>query len=103
MSNSLQSISGAAGSDFTHKSATERARAAAIVRRNEQKSGKRNRIDPATCEIDYSPEEIEFMMALQRYKEERRRPFPTTKEVLEILRSLGYHKTVECEGLRQSA
>jgi hypothetical protein len=89
--------------DYIHKTPTERARKAAMVRRDEQKSGKRNRIDPATCEIDYSSDEVEFMMALQRYKEQRRRPFPTTKEVLEVVRSLGYHKSSECQAVRQSA
>lgn len=83
--------------DFVQKSPSERARAAAIVRRDEQRSGKRSRIDPTTCDIDYTNDELEFMLALQRYKEERHRPFPTCKEILEILRSLGYHRREECD------
>lgn len=33
-----------------------------------------------------------FMNAMERYKRENRRPFPTWSEVLEVLRSLGYRK-----------
>jgi hypothetical protein len=75
----------------------ERARKAASVRNDERTAGKRMRIDPTTCEIDYSDDEVEFMMAVQRYKEQRLRPFPTCKEMLEIIRSLGYHKHADCE------
>lgn len=41
---------------------------------------------------DYSPEECEFLRAIERYKRERRRPFPTCREVLEVFKSLGYRK-----------
>ena len=66
----------------------------------ERRSGKdrreqgerRRQIDPTTCERDYSPEEIEFMKAMDQYKRENRRPFPTWSEVLEVLRALGYRK-----------
>ena len=33
-----------------------------------------------------------FMKAMERYKRENRRPFPTWSEVLEVLRALGYRK-----------
>ena len=35
------------------------------------------------------------MKAMDRYKRENRRPFPTWSEVLEVLRSLGYRKVAE--------
>ncbi|VTR92806.1 Uncharacterized protein OS=Planctomyces maris DSM 8797 GN=PM8797T_17994 PE=4 SV=1 [Gemmata massiliana] len=35
------------------------------------------------------------MKAMDRYKRENRRPFPTWSEVLEILRSLGYRRVAE--------
>ena len=35
-------------------------------------------------------EEAAFRTAMDRYKRENRRPFPTWSEVLEVLRSLGY-------------
>lgn len=34
----------------------------------------------------------EFVMAMDRYKREHHRPFPTWSEVLEVARSLGYRK-----------
>src|SRR6266550_764086 len=69
----------------------------------ERRSGKdrrdqgerRRQIDPTTCERDYSNEEIEFMRAMDQYKRENRRPFPTWSEVLEVLRALGYRRTAE--------
>ena len=33
------------------------------------------------------------MKAMDKYKRDNRRPFPTWSEVLEVLRSLGYRKT----------
>jgi hypothetical protein len=41
---------------------------------------------------DYSDEERAFLVAMERYKRLRRRPFPTCREVLYVLRSLGYRK-----------
>jgi hypothetical protein len=35
------------------------------------------------------------MKAMDRYKRENRRPFPTWSEVLEVLRSLGYRRVAE--------
>ena len=58
-------------------------------------SERRRLIDPTTCERDYSDEETVFMKAMERYKRENRRPFPTWSEVLEVLRALGYRKVEE--------
>ena len=58
-------------------------------------SERRRLIDPTTCERDYSDDETDFMKAMDRYKRENRRPFPTWSEVLEVLRSLGYRKVAE--------
>lgn len=41
---------------------------------------------------DYTDDELAFMQAMDRYKRENRRPFPTWREVLAVLTSLGYHK-----------
>lgn len=41
---------------------------------------------------DYSDEERIFLRAMQDYKRERQRPFPTWREVLAVLKSLGYRK-----------
>jgi len=71
----------------------------AIERRSGQErrnQGERRRqIDPTTCERDYNDEEITFMKAMDQYKRDNRRPFPTWSEVLEVLRSLGYRKVEE--------
>jgi len=40
----------------------------------------------------YSEDEFEFMLALDRYKRLRHSPFPTCSEVLAVLKSLGYRK-----------
>jgi hypothetical protein len=60
--------------------------------RREQQGERRRQIDPTTCERDYNNEEIEFMKAMDQYKRENRRPFPTWSEVLEVLRAMGYRK-----------
>lgn len=52
--------------------------------------------DPRAVEVhrgaDYTAEEVEFMMAMDRYKRTRGRPYPTWPEVLTVLHSLGYRK-----------
>lgn len=59
----------------------------------ERRFGERRRqIDPTTCEREYTGEEIEFMTAIDRYRRDAGRPFPTWSEVLEVLRGLGYTK-----------
>lgn len=74
--------------------ATDRRRAANAAKAR-QSSERRRLIDPTTCERDYSEDESEFMKAMDRYKRENRRPFPTWSEVLEVMRSLGYRKVAE--------
>ncbi len=62
------------------------------------KVARRRQIDPTTCERDYTPEEVEFMNAMNDYKRTSGRMFPTCSEVLEVIRNLGYvkHSLVEC-------
>ncbi|MEM9587446.1 MAG: hypothetical protein AAGA03_09195 [Planctomycetota bacterium] len=60
---------------------------AASPRRKKQR---RRHIDPTTCERDYSDPEIEFMRAMDDYKHQSGRMFPTCSEVLEVIRALGY-------------
>lgn len=75
--------------EWTNPRATAQALRAAQAR---QVSGRRRYVDPATCERDYSEAELEFMQAIQEYKRQSGRMFPTWSEVLEVLRSLGYAK-----------
>jgi hypothetical protein len=56
------------------------------------KVSRRRQIDPTTCERDYTPDEIEFMGAMDEYKRLNGRMFPTCSEVLEVLKKLGYEK-----------
>jgi hypothetical protein len=56
------------------------------------KVSRRRQIDPTTCERDYTPDEIEFMSAMDEYKRRNGRMFPTCSEVLEVIKSLGYEK-----------
>jgi hypothetical protein len=65
------------------------------VERREPQGERRRQIDPTTCERDYSGEEIEFMKAMDQYKRDNRRPFPTWSEVLEVLRAMGYRKVAD--------
>ncbi len=60
-----------------------------------RKVERRRQIDPTTCERDYSGDEIEFMKAMDEYKRQSGRQFPTWSEVLEVIRSLGYRKVAE--------
>jgi hypothetical protein len=63
------------------------------------KVSRRRQIDPTTCERDYSPEEVEFMSAMDNYKRRSGRMFPTCSEVLEVIKSLGYAKQIPAEGV----
>ena len=56
---------------------------------------RRRQVDPTTCERDYTDDEIIFMKAMDQYKRDNRRPFPTWSEVLEVLYALGYRKVAE--------
>jgi len=64
------------------------------VKNDKNNEGRRRNIDPTTCERDYSYDEIEFMQALDEYKRDAKRMFPTCSEILEVLRKLGYTKDV---------
>ncbi|MBQ2684100.1 MAG: hypothetical protein IKF77_04890 [Thermoguttaceae bacterium] len=58
-----------------------------------KKSVKRRGVDPTTSDRVYSRDELEFMNALNLYKQRSGRMFPTCSEILEVLRSLGYTKS----------
>ena len=49
------------------------------------KKDRRRRIDPTTFDKQYTDDEMEFMNAMQRYKETSGKSFPTYREVLKIL------------------
>jgi hypothetical protein len=74
----------------TDRKASAKARQAALAR---AASRRRRFVDPATCERNYSEAELEFMNAIQAYKQKSGRTFPTWGEVLEVVRALGYVKS----------
>lgn len=46
-------------------------------------------------EGELSPEQFEFVMAMDEYKRANKRPFPSWTEVLEVIKYLGYRKVAE--------
>jgi hypothetical protein len=67
------------------------------------KVNRRRQIDPTTCERDYTPDEVEFMGAIDEYKRLSGRMFPTCSEVLEVLKNLGYEKRPKVEAIESPA
>jgi hypothetical protein len=63
------------------------------------KVNRRRQIDPTTCERDYTPDEIEFMGAMDQYKRHNGRMFPTCSEILEVIKTLGYEKRPKIEAV----
>ena len=59
-----------------------------------QKKERRRRIDPTTFEKQYTDDEMEFMNAMQRFKELSGKTFPTYGDVLKVAVSLGYRRAV---------
>jgi hypothetical protein len=53
---------------------------------------RRRRVDPTTFEKQYTEDEIEFMNAIQHFKTQSGKPFPSYGEVLRIAARLGYRK-----------
>jgi len=49
----------------------------------------------AAEEGQMSDEQFEFLMAIDQYKRQNERPFPTWTEVLEVMKALGYRRVAE--------
>lgn len=77
--------------DWADPGASARARKASRAR---EAVLRRRRVDPTTCDLDYSEAELEFMRAMQAYKQSSGRAFPTWSEALQVLEGLGYRKVV---------
>ena len=56
------------------------------------KQNRRRRIDPTTFEKQYTEDEVEFMNAIQRFKMQSGKAFPTHGDSLRIALGLGYRK-----------
>ena len=70
----------------------DRRQAEIPVDNERRKVTRRRRIDPTTCERDYSDSEIEFIQAMDDYKSASGRMFPTCSEILEVIIKLGYRQ-----------
>jgi hypothetical protein len=46
-------------------------------------------------EGEMTDEQFEFVMAVDQYKRQNNRPFPTWTEVLEVIKAIGYRKVAE--------
>ena len=68
-----------------------------IAKEQRVKKERRRRIDPTTFEKQYTEDELEFMNAMQQFKVQSCKSFPTHGEVLRVAYSLGYRKLVEAE------
>ena len=58
--------------------------------------GKRRTDDRKQAEEgEMSEEQFDFLMAIESYKRQNHRPFPTWTEVLDVIKALGYRKVAE--------
>ncbi len=56
------------------------------------KKERRRRIDPTTFEKQYTEDELEFMNAMQQFKVQSCKSFPSHGDVLRVAYSLGYRR-----------
>jgi hypothetical protein len=62
------------------------------------KKERRRRIDPTTFEKQYTEDELEFMNAMQQFKVQSCKSFPSHGDVLRVACLLGYRKLVPFDG-----
>lgn len=91
--------------DFTDKLSSKDRRQTVVDRRlglNRDRGPGRRRTDDrkAAEEGNMSDEQFEFLMAIDDYKRDNARPFPTWTEVLEVIKALGYRKVAEPQSLK---
>jgi hypothetical protein len=68
----------------------DRRRGAGIRRTEDRRSAE---------EGEMTPDQFEFLRAVNEYKQVNHRPFPTWTEVLDIITALGYRKVAERQDL----
>lgn len=64
----------------------DRRRGAGIRRSEERKSAE---------EGEMNEEQFAFLMAIDNYKRQNKKPFPSWTEVLEVIKAIGYRKVAE--------
>ncbi len=62
------------------------------------KKERRRRIDPTTFEKQYTDDELEFMNAMQCFKVQSGKAFPSFGDVLKVAYGLGYRKVIASSG-----
>jgi hypothetical protein len=80
------------GTDRRSRKGAQTREAKAPSERRSRKE-RRGRVDPTTFEKQYTPDELEFMGAMQEYKMRTGKSFPSYGEVLDVARRLGYAQT----------
>lgn len=50
-------------------------------------------------EGEMNDEQFDFLMTIDRYKRENKKPFPTWTEVLEVIKAMGYRKVAEPQSI----
>jgi len=90
--------------DFTERRSGKDRRANVVDRRlgldRHRGPGKRRSADRKNAEEgQMSDEQLDFLMAIEQYKEQNKRNFPTWTEVLEVIKALGYRKVEEPKDL----
>ena len=84
-------VAGTGGVDGVDRRAGDRREDTGLERR--RGPGRRLADDRRTAEEgEMTPEQFEFVMAIEAYKKVNRRLFPTWTEVLEVIEQLGYRK-----------
>ena len=71
----------------------DRRRGPGIRRDDERKSAE---------EGEMTDEQFEFLMAIDQYKRQNNRPFPTWTEVLDVIKAIGYRKVAEPHDIKAS-
>ena len=71
----------------------DRRRGPGIRRDDERKSAE---------EGEMTDEQFEFLMAIDQYKRQNNRPFPTWTEVLDVIKAVGYRKVAEPQDIKAS-
>lgn len=79
------------------KTADRRKTAEPVATERRKSVRRRRQIDPTTCERDYTEQEIQFMHAMDEYKQLSGRMFPTCSEILEVLKKIGYRQIADAQ------
>lgn len=92
--------------DFTEKRSGKDRRRNVVDRRlgldRRRGPGRRRSADrKAAEEGQMSDEQLDFLMAIEQYKKQNKRNFPTWTEVLEVVKALGYRKVEEPKDLAE--